>query len=95
MKVDIEMKQVAADIGERIEGSDVAENVGRLLGAVGQMVERSVDVGLRLAEQVSEDGTQIATEGMALGHALKREVFEVARTVTKDLSEVLGSTHHE
>ena len=95
MKRDVEMNDVGEQLIQSIGVEEIAENVERFLGAVGRMVERSVDVSLRLAEQVSEDGTQVAAEGMALGNALKRELFGVARSVSKDLSEALGSTNDE
>ena len=58
-------------------------------------MERSVDAGLKAAEQVSDDGVKVAGEFMSLGSVLRREAFALVRRVSSEVSAVMGSqTRH-
>ena len=79
--------------GEAI--AEVVERIEALSAAVGTLMERSVDAGLKVAEQVSDDGIKVAGEFMTLGSVVRREAFSLVRRVSSEVSTVLGNqTRH-
>lgn len=90
----VEEKVLAAgqEILEHEAVGEMVERVEALSAAVGTLVEHSVDAGLKVAEQVSDDGVKVAAEFMSLGSVLRKEAFSLARRVSEEVSTALGST---
>ncbi len=79
------------EVMERDAYEEVIERVEALSSAVGTLMERSVDAGLKAAAQVSDDGIRVAGEFMSLGSVLRKEAFSFARRVSEEVSAALGN----
>ena len=95
MSVEEKLNPVGRELLARENIDEVVERIEALSASVGTLMERSVDAGLKAAEQVSDDGVKVAGEFMSLGSVLRREAFALARRVSSEVSAVMGSqTRH-
>ena len=91
MSMEEKMNPVGGELIAKENIDEVVERIEALSASVGALMERSVDAGLKAAEQVSDDGVRVAGDFMSLGSVLRREAFALARRVSSEVSAVMGS----
>ena len=84
MSMEEKIDPVGGELIAKENIDEVVERIEALSASVGTLMERSVDAGLKAAEQVSDDGVRVAGDFMSLGSVLRREAFALARRVSSE-----------